>query len=601
MERESKTIEGCWQTWLDDVRHLKSIDDFSSLMTIAMPLEQSSGYLVPLCELHADDDETISLLAKWRDANQTAYPTRFAVTLEGTKTWLKKAVLENDARVLFLVLDRYGRPVGHAGFAGCDNDAGNLELDNIVRGENRSPGIMGEAISKLIRWVEAEAKPNSLFLRVFADNDHAISFYEKLGFQNTSTIALRRHESNGRVDFLELEADDSDAPDSTMYRMEYAAQDASADDWILTAGPSVSSREVSYSTDAARTGWNSKWGDYLKKFEQHACDYLGVRYAITTSSCTGALHLSLLAAGIGPGDEVIVPEISWIATASAIRYVGARPVFADVRYDSMCLDANDFKAKITSKTKAVIPVHLYGQSAPMTEITAIAQEHGLKIIEDAAPALGTTCDGKLAGTWGDAGCFSFQGAKLAVTGEGGLLVTNSEEVYQRAMKLWDHGRRPGSFQIDKVGWKYKMSNLQAAFGLAQLERIEQLIRCKRQVFAWYEEMLDGVSGIELMREPAGTHSIYWMSNILVDPDCGVTREQLTDQLKQRKIDTRPVFSPMSTFPIWDEPQQTTGRVAADISQRGINLPSGVCLTYKQVARVCYELKQVLRSKRSLAA
>ena len=526
---------------MDDVRYLKSIDNFASLMAAARPLEDVPGYLVPVCELHRNDLETTKLLARWRDANQTAYPTRFPGTIEGTQTWLQKALLENDARVLFLVLDAFGRPVGHAGYAGCTSENGELEIDNVVRGEERCPGIMGAALRQLLQWAQAEAKPSQIFLRVFADNEHAIGFYEELGFQTTSEIPLRKHVSGERTDFRELEQDDQRIPDSSMLRMQYVSPGSAEDSWVWTAGPSVSAREVCYSTDAARTGWNTKWGDYHTKFEQHACDYLGVRFALATSSCTGALHLSMLAAGIGPGDEVIVPEISWIATASAVSYVGATPIFTDVRYDSLCLDADDFRRKITPRTKAVLPVHLYGQSAPMTEIVAIAKEHGLKIIEDAAPALGTTCDGKLAGTWGDAGCFSFQGAKLAVTGEGGLLVTNSETIYERAKKLWDHGRVPGTFQIDTVGWKYKMSNLQAAFGLAQLERIEHLIRCKRQVFAWYEELLDGVPGLQLLREPAGTHSIYWMSNVLVDPDCGQTRQQIIERLKQRKIDTRPVF------------------------------------------------------------
>ena len=233
---------------------------------------------------------------------------------------------------------------------------------------------------------------------------------------------------------------------------------------ILTAGPSISAREASYTLDAARRGWNNEWNKYIRRFESTFADYVGVKYALSTSSCTGALHLALSALGIGPGDEVIVPDVTWVATANAVVYVGATPVFADIDPQTWCLDPKSLQEAITSHTKAIIPVHLYGHPAEMDKIMAIAQAHNLYVVEDAAPAIGAEFRGQKTGTFGHFAAFSFQGAKLAVTGKGGILVTNDETLYKKVYALWDQGRTPGTFWINEVGWKYKMSNVQAALG-----------------------------------------------------------------------------------------------------------------------------------------
>ncbi|MBE0637786.1 MAG: DegT/DnrJ/EryC1/StrS family aminotransferase [Bacteroidales bacterium] len=360
---------------------------------------------------------------------------------------------------------------------------------------------------------------------------------------------------------------------------------------ILTAGPSITQKEIDYVNDAVRNGWNENWGDYIKKFEKSFADYIGVKHALTTSSCTGALHLALVALGVGKGDEVIVPDISWVATASAVRYVDAIPVFADVLPDSWCIDPKSIEQRITSKTKAVIPVHLYGQPANMAGVMRIAKKHNLKVVEDAAPAIGAEFDRKRTGNFGDIACFSFQGAKLMSTGEGGMIVTNNSELFEILKHYAEHGRSSTGFDISDIGFKYKMSNIQAALGLAQLERIGELIDRKEQLFTWYYNELKDIDGLLFNKVNTETEkSIYWMSSIVLNKDFGISRDKLIEQLRDNMIDSRPFFPKISSFRMFEE---CNNPVAEHISKNGINLPSGHDRTYEEVKYICDTIKKIL--------
>lgn len=363
---------------------------------------------------------------------------------------------------------------------------------------------------------------------------------------------------------------------------------------ILTAGPLVSHYENIYCIDAVNNGWNKEWSKYLDKFESEFASFVGSKYAIATSSCTGALHLSLLACGIGEGDEVIVPELTWVATASAIKYVGAKPVFADVDINTWCIDTNNLKSLLTEKTKAIMPVHLYGNPVNMEELMLFAKNNNLKVIEDAAPAIGATYDKKKVGSFGDFGCFSFQGAKLLVTGEGGMVVTDDDDLFNKFKKLWDHGRVPGTFWIDELGYKHKMSNLQAAFGVGQLENIEVLIEAKRRNYRRYKENLSGLAGIKLNTTGENTESIYWMTSILLEQEIGLDRNTFMEDLKNMNIDTRPVFPSISQYPIWGEHHEENIN-SKIIGENGVNLPSGVNLTTNQIDYISSSIISLLRS------
>jgi perosamine synthetase len=362
---------------------------------------------------------------------------------------------------------------------------------------------------------------------------------------------------------------------------------------IQTAGPSITQKEIDYVMDAVKNGWYENWSEYINRFEHDFASYIGVKHAISTSSCTGALHLSLAGLGIKKGDEVIVPETSWIATAAVITYVQARPVFVDVDPESYTINPDKIEAAITKKTKAIIPVHLYGHPADMDPIQDIAKDHKLYIIEDAAPSIGAEYKGRKTGTLGDIAGFSFQGAKLMVTGEGGMIVTDSDTIFSRVSSLANQGRDPCiQFRINEIGLKYKMSNIQAALGLAQLERIDELIDKKRQIYSWYHSRLSDIPGIRISTEKEWARSIHWMTSIVLEKDLSISRDELRSRLLQKKIDTRPFFPPMSHFPMF---RKAKNPVAESVGERGINLPCALRLTEDQINYVCDELIRILKN------
>jgi dTDP-4-amino-4,6-dideoxygalactose transaminase len=359
---------------------------------------------------------------------------------------------------------------------------------------------------------------------------------------------------------------------------------------ILTAGPSITPVERNFSSNAAAFGWNAHHSDFITEFESKFADYVGAKYAIATSSCTGAIHLSLLALGIGHGDEVIVPNITWVATASAVTYVGATPVFADVDSDSWTIDIDSVKRLITSKTKAIIPVHLYGYGANMEAILKLAKENDVYVVEDAAPAIGTLINSKAAGTLGDLGCFSFQGAKMLVSGEGGMVVTNSKVLYEKVKKIQEHGRIPGTFWINEVGHKYKISNVAASIGLAQLTSVERQIAKKREINIWYREILAGSTQIKFQNEIPNSRSICWMTSVTIG---SCDRNKLFEFLKTRGIDTRPTFPTISEYPMWKDNGNKELKNSNFISESGVNLPSGVNLTKDKVVYVSNSILQFM--------
>ena len=355
---------------------------------------------------------------------------------------------------------------------------------------------------------------------------------------------------------------------------------------IPIAGPWVTELETRYTAEAAAEGFYTKANYYVQRFETKFAEYLGVRHAMAVPHCTAAIHLAVASLGIGPGDEVIVPEITWIASAAPVSYVGGTTVFADVDPRGWCISPESVERCITSRTKAIIPVHLYGQVADMPALRALAAKHHLLIIEDVAQAIGARLDGRLTGTFGEVGTFSFHGAKTLTTGgEGGMLVTDRSDVFERASVLRDHGRTGNSkfFYNTEVGFKYRMSSLQAAFGLAQLERIDELVQRKRDIFTWYAERLAGIPGLTLNENRPDVFDTFWMVTALLDPSYGFTTRTLMAAFDQQEIDTRPFFNPLSGLPAYSATEQAIAArqrntVAYDIASRAINLPSALKLT-----------------------
>jgi perosamine synthetase len=370
---------------------------------------------------------------------------------------------------------------------------------------------------------------------------------------------------------------------------------------IPVSGPSITQKEIDYVTDAVTRCWYGSANEYHERFERAFAEYIGVQYAVALPSCTSAIHLSLLAIGVGPGDEVIVPDCTWIASAAPIKYVSATTVFADIDAKSWCLDAEALERAVTPRTKAVIAVDLYGNMPDFNALRDVCKRHDLALIEDSAEAIGSEFHGRRAGSLGDTGTFSFHGSKTLTTGEGGMLVTDRRDIYDRALILRDHGRQPNDkmFWNAEVGYKYKMTSMQAALGLAQLERIEELVARKREVFAWYADELKGVEGITLNDEAPSVKNTYWMVTAVLQPGLGLAKEQLIARLSSEGIDARPFFYPLSMLPAYGTtPQAQAARcenkVSYSISPWAINLPCGMSMTRELVARVCDTFKQVLR-------
>ena len=362
---------------------------------------------------------------------------------------------------------------------------------------------------------------------------------------------------------------------------------------IVITKPSISALEIEYVNDAITNGWGSKCYDYIYRFEKEFSTFQDTKYSLATSSCTGAIHLALMALGVKAGDEVIVPEITWIASVEPILYIGAKPVFVDVLPDTWCIDPLAIQKAITFKTKAIIPVHVYGNVCDMDSIMAIAKKHNLVVLEDAAEGLGSEYKGRKAGSIGDAGVFSFHGTKTISTGEGGIIVTNREDVLERSKILNDHGRNPKvgkTFWMEEYGYKYKMSNLQAAMGCAQIERAKELVDKKRLIFSWYKEFLKDVP-CQLNPELPETKNSYWMPTAVFDKSIPFDREKLFAFMKENSIDSRPFFYPLSSLPMFIAVPDN--KVSYDIYERAINLPSFHDLQKHQVEFVCKIIRQFI--------
>lgn len=350
--------------------------------------------------------------------------------------------------------------------------------------------------------------------------------------------------------------------------------------------PSITELEIRYATDAVTNGWGENCYAYIARFEEAFKNHLGVRHAIATSSGTGAIHIGLAALGIGHGDEVILADINWIASAAPITYLGATPVLVDIMPDTWCLDPRRVEEAITPRTKAILAVHLYGNLCDMDALLEIGRRRGIPVVEDAAEAIGSQWHGKRAGSMGAFGAFSFHGTKTVTTGEGGMFVTNDDVLFEKVLTLSNHGRARGQtkqFWPDMIGYKYKMSNVQAAIGCAQIERIDDLIAKKREIFKAYESAFAGLP-LKMNPEPSGTVNGFWMPTIVVDEDTPFDRGIVLNEFKKENIDGRVFFWPLSALPFF-KGQTRNLKTSTEIFTRALNLPSYHDISSGDLSRV----------------
>ena len=364
---------------------------------------------------------------------------------------------------------------------------------------------------------------------------------------------------------------------------------------IPVAQPKLCGNEIEYALDAISSGWISSIGEYIGRFEDHFSRAVGSQHAASCSNGTVALHLALLAIGIGPGDEVIVPTLTYIATANAVRYCGAVPVFVDCERDTLNLDPEAVDRAVSPRTKAVIAVHLYGHPADMASLKEICDRRHLHLVEDAAEALGATAHNNPVGSIGDIATFSFFGNKIVTTGEGGMVTTNSEELDARVRLLKGQGQDPRRrYWFEVVGYNYRMTNVAAAIGLAQLEQLDLHLSDRRRVARWYDEALSNLDGV--IRRPverAGYTNVYWLYTIILDDCDHIDRDTLIKCLDDDGIETRPVFYPMHHMPPYFD-SSASMPVAERAASRGLSLPSHGHLSESDVDRIATKLQEYIK-------
>lgn len=365
------------------------------------------------------------------------------------------------------------------------------------------------------------------------------------------------------------------------------------DNFLPIYEPVMAGNEETYVMDAVRSGWISYLGDYCTRLEKDFAQFCEVGSALPCCNGTVSLHLALHALGIGPEDEVIVPALTFVATANAVVYTGATPVFADVDPVTWNISIDEIERLITPKTKAIIPVHLYGHPAEMDEINAIAAQHGLYVVEDAAQSHGARYKGKRTGGLGHIGSFSMMANKIVTTGEGGMVTTNDPELMQRCRQLRDHAMDLNQrYWHTEVGFNYRMTNLQAAVGVAQLEQAEGFVTRKREIADMYNLHLRYLPGVQTPVELDHCTNVYWMYSLVLDEAFPLTRDELIAALRERGIDSRPFFHSLDTLPPYAASEPCP--VSVSLGQRGINLPSSPKLTDEQILYVCDTIRDLSR-------
>ncbi|HEY0740053.1 MAG TPA: DegT/DnrJ/EryC1/StrS family aminotransferase [Chryseosolibacter sp.] len=357
--------------------------------------------------------------------------------------------------------------------------------------------------------------------------------------------------------------------------------------------PFISDKELEYVTDAVKSGWVSSLGKYIELFETSFAKFCDVKYALTVNNGTTGLHLALEVLGVTAGDEVIIPDLTFVATANAVAYTGAKPVLVDIDPDTLCISLEAIKKAITPRTKAIIPVHLYGHPANMSEINTLAKQHNLFVIEDAAEAHGAECNGKRVGSLSHFGVFSFYGNKIITTGEGGMLTTNDAALFQRAKLLRDHAMSPTKrYWHPERGFNYRMTNLQAALGLAQMERIDEVLEHRQQLFRWYSEGINTDKHIRLNYQAPWAKNVYWLICLEIDWLTEQLRNQFMEALKKAGVDSRPFFYTISSMPMYQDKPASTALAKSTI---GLNLPTYFQLTRKDVLAVSKIINDTIQS------
>ena len=362
-------------------------------------------------------------------------------------------------------------------------------------------------------------------------------------------------------------------------------------------GPWITDLEINTVMDAMNN-WYEKAYYYVEKFQDEFSKYHDRKYGVMTNSCTTSIHLLLRALDIKQGDEVIIPDMTWIASAAPISYVGAKPILADVNPENWCLDPESVEKRITKKTKAIIVVDLYGNMPNMDYLSEIAEKHNIHLIEDSAEALGSKYKETKAGKFGVGSVFSFHRTKTLTTGEGGMLILDDEKLYDRAMKLRDHGKsKTKMYYNDEIGYKYVPSNIQAALGYAQLQRLNELINKKREILRMYKEKLSDIKDLQFNLENSDVFNGAWTTAVVFGKSHKMTKEEFIERMNKLGLLARPFFYPLSSLPAYPKYNKKGKKLnpfSYDISSRGVDLSSALNIKEKEIDEICDGIKKILK-------
>ncbi|MHC5112097.1 MAG: DegT/DnrJ/EryC1/StrS family aminotransferase [Planctomycetota bacterium] len=372
---------------------------------------------------------------------------------------------------------------------------------------------------------------------------------------------------------------------------------------IAISAPDLTECERRYLLEAFDSSWISSTGRFVDEFESRFARQVGARHGLSCTNGTCALHLALLALDVGPGDEVIVPDQTYVSTANAVHYVGATPVFADCDPDTWTIDPHSVSRLITDRTRAVIPVHLFGVPADLTQLVSLADEASVAIVEDAAEAHGARWRDRPVGSWGHLSTFSFYGNKIVATGEGGMVCTNDDYLADRVSKLKGQGADPlRRYYFDEVGYNYRMTNLSCAIGLAQMERLEEMLERRLAVGAWYDRALRDLSlPIKSQAAPDEAQSVLWMYGVVLSEEFGTDRDTLASLLAAAGIETRPFFHSLNTLPMYRDCRSDRGcPVSRRVADAGLMLPTHTSITEEDVSHIMQEIARAAERQQVLS-
>jgi len=430
------------------------------------------------------------------------------------------------------------------------------------------------------RLILSEKPLNTTIVEIIGDK---VSLSAKYGDDYSEII----RNMNTKINIVPLLNDSHKVIDYLEFKKEFHAPIASTE---------LNGNELAYVIECVSTNWISSQGRFVKIFEENFAEYIGVQCGVAVTSGTAALHLALAALGIGPGDEVIVPDLTFAATINAVLYIGATPVLVDVEDGSWCIDPAMIEKAITSKTKAIIPVHLYGYPCDMAKIMGIAEQHSLFVIEDCAQAHGAEFGGAKVGSFGQINCFSFFANKIITTGEGGMCLTNDLELDRKIRILRDHGMRPGKrYWHDVVGYNYRMTNLQAAIGVAQLERIDQILQKRENIRHWYHERLSDSKVLNCQIPLPNRKTVTWLVSFVIT-DRSQDRQMIINKAMNSNIIIRPLISALSSMPLYACYSSRSLINSEKIAKQGLSLPTVIRLTEDEYAFICRELKKIINDK-----